>query len=67
MWPIFLWIFYISIGEKRDEVHGELKKESSVSGSLQKQGVSRANKYLVMFVSENHQDVNYLGILSAGE
>lgn len=27
-----------------------------------KTGVSRANKYLVMFVSENHQDVNYLGI-----
>ncbi len=25
-------------------------------------GTSRANKYLVMYVSENHQDVNYLGI-----
>lgn len=25
-------------------------------------GVSRANKYLVMYVSENNQNVNYLGI-----
>lgn len=27
-----------------------------------KKGVSRANKYLVMYVSENGQNVNYLGI-----
>lgn len=27
-----------------------------------KNGVSRANKYLVMYVSENHQDINRLGI-----
>lgn len=27
-----------------------------------KKGVSRANKYLVMYVSENYQNVNYLGI-----
>jgi len=27
-----------------------------------KNGVSRANKYLVMYVSENNQDINRLGI-----
>jgi len=27
-----------------------------------KTGKSRANKYLVMYVSENHQEKNYLGI-----
>lgn len=27
-----------------------------------KNGVSRANKYFVMYVLENHQNVNYLGI-----
>ena len=44
-----------------------MKKTESLRKNRQfqevyRKGTSRANKYLVMYVSENDQDVNYLGI-----
>ena len=54
LWPIFLW-------RKRMKFTESLRKNRQFQ-EVYKTGVSRANKYLVMFVSENHQDVNYLGI-----
>lgn len=55
MWPFFL------CGEKFMRFTQGLKKNREFQ-EVYRNGVSRANKYFVMYVLENHQDVNYLGI-----
>lgn len=40
----------------------ESLKKNRQFQEVYKKGASRANKYLVMYVLENHQDVNFLGI-----
>ncbi len=52
---------YFSLWRQFHEIYAVVEKEPAVPGGLQK-GVSRANRYLVMYVLENHQDENLLGI-----
>lgn len=55
MWPFFL------CGEKYMKFTQGLKKNREFQ-EVYRNGVSRANKYFVMYVLENHRNVNCLGI-----
>ena len=58
MWPFLL----CKLGENENEIFRIIKKKNRDFRLVYKEGKSCANKYLVMYIRENHSDVNRLGI-----
>ena len=61
MWPFFIRYTSLSVRKENMQFSESLKKNYDFQ-NVYKTGKSYANKYLVMYVVENHSDKNRLGI-----
>jgi ribonuclease P protein component len=63
MWPFFLFKFVETLsGECMRYPHSESLKKNRDFQLLYKEGKSRANRYLVLYVKENGLEKNRLGV-----
>ena len=63
MWPFFLFKFVETLsGECMRSPHSESLKKNRDFQLLYKEGKSRANRYLVLYVKENGLEKNRLGV-----
>ena len=63
MWPFFLFKFVETLsGECMKYPHSESLKKNRDFQLLYKEGRSRANRYLVLYVKENGLEKNRLGV-----
>lgn len=63
MWPFFLFKFVETLsGECMRYPHSESLKKNRNFQLLYKEGKSRANRYLVLYVKENGLEKNRLGV-----
>ena len=63
MWPFFLFKFVETLsGECMRYPHSESLKKNRDFQLVYKEGKSRANRYLVMYVKENGLETNRIGV-----
>ncbi len=62
MWPFFLFKFVETLWRVYEYPHSESLKKNRDFQLLYKEGKSRANRYLVLYVKENGLEKNRLGV-----